>query len=738
MGESLSTTEWKRVIRAIDAPVAVASSDGSLGVTVLAVSARFRELCSSIGKTVEELIASLDPAGFAITQRFPGQDDWQLHARELEDGRVWLWEAAAMPPETAFDHLVRWTASATLGDLGVYLFDRDWRLRAYNGAIRRYFPEKPGFPVIGGTLEDQMTAIFDTYDMGNEAAEFREAWRSDVGAALREPGAARLGLTPSGRWALITASRMEDGSHLAFMNDVTEFRQRDQQLKLFMRNAQGILFSRRELKPGGKLQVWGDMRGLSQSEPVKGNSREHPAGWYDLIDPRDRERYMTFMEAIKPGDKPYAMEFRYRLPGADRTRWMREIGWTVRDRGGRDFLDAIYFDISANKDAHQALEASEERFRQFADLASDWYFETDGDLRVTFVSDRYEQTSGTSNEILMNTPYEDVVAMRTRGLPEELAAHWHDILDKWRRRESVREHRLRFFNEGGRMVTVSVSSEPRFDDDGAFLGYRGIGRDLTALTEAQYRALESLERAEKASAAKSAFIANVSHELRTPLNAIIGFSSIMKDEVLGAVGNDRYRQYSADINASGTHLLSLVNDLLDMSKLEAGRLSVNDEVIDIAKETAQVIQILSSQSGKRRMTMAFPDSLPALLADARAFRQVLINLIGNAIKFTDAEGNIEISASHEPGSGISISISDDGVGIDGDQIEEIFEPFGRAKSDIAAEGTGLGLPLSRNLMRLHGGDLEITSERGRGTHARMIFPESRVAEPGADARSATA
>lgn len=727
MGQTTSVTEWERVIRAIDAPVAVTREDAD-GRKLITASASFTELSLTAGTECEQLLASLDASRFLQEPRaFPHQEDWLLKARDMRGG-VLLWQSRRRTSESTVEKIASWVASASVGDIGMFFFDPEDRLRAYNAGVRNYFPRREGFPAIGESFRGQLEAILDKYDLEAFGVD-SEAWMEDLMTGYHDPGNPRLGITPSGRWATATTTVMGDGSRIQILNDVTAFRERDQQLKLFMRNAQGILFSRRELKPGGSLTVWGDIHAVAESEAARELSLDEPGVWYHFIDERDRQDYIDFMESRKPGDGPYVTEFRYIEPGSNNVRWIRENGWTVTDRVGRHYLDAIYFDVTVTKDAHQALSESEERFRQFADLASDWYFETDARLYLTFLSERYEQTSGAGNARLMNRPYSEIVALRTRGLLPELAAPWHELLRKWQHRESFRDHRMRFVNQTGRLTTVSISGEPRFDDKGAFIGYRGIGRDMTALTEAEHNAVEALHRAEKANDAKSAFIANVSHELRTPLNAIIGFSSIMSDEVMGPVGNDRYRQYAEDIRTSGNHLLSLVNDLLDMSKMEAGRISVDAEDIRIGAEVSHVLQLLTAQAQDRTIETDLPDDLPLLSADPRGLRQILINLVSNAFKYTRSGGSVRVSAGVGADDGIWVRIADDGMGIAADEIGQIFEPFGRAKSTIATEGTGLGLPLSRNLMRLHGGELEVDSAPGRGTIARMSFPPARTVRP---------
>jgi PAS domain S-box-containing protein len=727
MGEALGSMTrpddamWRAAFKLLDVPAALTEGSGG-GIRVVVANAMFRELLPDSEAGRRDVLSAAE--GRRDRNPFPGQPGWLLHAKPVGDGLT-LWQAQRETAKTVTDGVADWVASATLGDMAILFFDSDDRLRAYNAAIRHYFPPCAGFPALGETFERQLDAIIESYGFSPPAGTAQD-WKNDLMAGFHEPGRPRLGLTPSGRWALSTTTRMGDGSSLQLLNDVTAFRERDQQMKLFMRNARGILFSRRDLEKGD-LKVWGDSRALelADSRP-SGKGAGDQLSWFDLIDERDRDRYVGFMKARRPEDKPYSIEFRFRHPDKDEFRWIREIGWTVVDREGRNYLDAIYFDITENKLASEALKESEKRFRDLTEMASDWYFETDADLRLTYLSGRYESVGGVSPEQFVGRPWAEIVEMRTADLEPADAAAWYDLLAVWRRHEAYRDWQIKFYNANGELKYARISAEPQYDADGAFKGYRGIGRDVTALTQAQNRALKSLERAEQANAAKSAFIANVSHELRTPLNAILGFSAIMSDQLLGPIGNERYRGYAIDIAASGEHLLSLVNDLLDISKVEAGRYTIEDENVDFRAEIERIIHLLGVDIESKELVRAYGEGPYMVRADRRAVRQMLINLIGNAVKYTGDDGRIAIGIGETDRGQPFVEIADNGVGIPQDDLHQVLEPFGRARSEIAAEGTGLGLPLTRRLMELHGGSLLIDSTQGRGTRVRMIFPAERA------------
>ncbi|MGC2415404.1 MAG: ATP-binding protein [Stellaceae bacterium] len=244
------------------------------------------------------------------------------------------------------------------------------------------------------------------------------------------------------------------------------------------------------------------------------------------------------------------------------------------------------------------------------------------------------------------------------------------------------------------------------------------------------------EKAEAANRAKSAFLATMSHELRTPLNAIIGFSEMMLNQTLGPLGNERYRVYASDIHRSGMRLLDIVNDVLDLSKAEAGKLELHEDVFDLRDTIRSVRQLIRARIGDGGLSASveLPADLPLLRADERKTQQILLNLAVNAVKFTPSGGHIEIASRFDPETGIILTVSDTGIGIAPADLGRVFEPFEQVDSSFSRlhQGTGLGLPLVKAIIERHGGNLELRSEVGVGTQVSVIFPPERaVLEPSA-------
>ena len=253
---------------------------------------------------------------------------------------------------------------------------------------------------------------------------------------------------------------------------------------------------------------------------------------------------------------------------------------------------------------------------------------------------------------------------------------------------------------------------------------------IEQLQQERDRAESEKQKAEAANRAKSAFLANMSHELRTPLNAILGFSEVLDRELFGPLTNTTYKDYAGDIHSSGRYLLGLINDILDLSRIEAGRRDIVEEPVNLADCAAEAEHLLGSRAKEKQMDvqLLLPPSLPKLLCDRRAINQIAINLLTNAVKFTPARGVISISARVLSDGRLDFCVADNGPGIPEQEMRQALSAFARGThaTKHAIDGAGLGLPIVKGLMDIHGGVLDIRSKPGFGTEVHCIFPAGRV------------
>jgi len=313
-------------------------------------------------------------------------------------------------------------------------------------------------------------------------------------------------------------------------------------------------------------------------------------------------------------------------------------------------------------------------------------------------------------------------------------------------RKPILGYEVRYRNPEGEDCASLLGKVPLFDDEGRLYGLLTIATDITTRRRAEQaldaanaqlrvqagdleRLADSLRREREhaiaANRAKSEFLANMSHELRTPLNAVIGFAELISQRMWGE-SSEKYFDYAQDIVLSARHLLNVINDILDMSKIEAGRYELSLEETDpveLVEDCVTIVKGRAREAGLHLKCDIVPGSLPPLTVDRRAVKQVLLNLLSNAIKFTPSGGHVDITATAEADGGVAVAVRDTGIGIPPEHVEKIFEPFWQGDSSIrrSSEGTGLGLAISRKFMQQHGGDVEIHSVPGQGTVAIARF-----------------
>ncbi len=321
------------------------------------------------------------------------------------------------------------------------------------------------------------------------------------------------------------------------------------------------------------------------------------------------------------------------------------------------------------------------------------------------------------------TTYEEIVRAAGnegayRGSPERYEAWVERQLERYRNPKGSFEQE----SANGRWLHSSL----RRTTDG---GTVSTHVDVTPMKDREAAMNRSKKEAEAASRAKSEFLALMSHELRTPLNAIMGFAQILKEEMFGAHTDPVYKEYAADIYDSGNHLLHVISDILDLSKIEAGKFELDDQPVDLNRLIQSAWRMVQKPAEEAGLTLSLdgPEALPPLRADPRAVKQMLTNLLSNAVKFTPSGGSIGIGV-RLTADGLSLSVRDTGIGIAKEDLPRVLEPFGQVERGLtrSTQGTGLGVPLVRSLIEMHDGAFEIESEPGKGTNVTLRFGNERI------------
>mgnify|MGYP003668235655 CR=1 FL=1 len=369
------------------------------------------------------------------------------------------------------------------------------------------------------------------------------------------------------------------------------------------------------------------------------------------------------------------------------------------------------------------LARSESRLRDYTDIAFDYFWETDRNHRITYLSSRFAEIVGRpASEFLGRTLSECKIEPATDIDFEEHAR----IMD---RRRPFENFVFSFQAPDGSRTWISSSGKPLLSPRGQFLGYRGADRVINEQVATEKRLRRAWEHAEAANRAKSNFLAGMSHELRTPLNSIIGFSEIIRDQMLGPVGKPQYAEYASDVVSSGRHLLSLVDDVLDLSKIESSTFELSEDEIELADAFEFVRRGFRRHAEARGVSIELKvaDNAAFIRADMRLVRQMVMNLVSNAIKFTDYGGKIKIESLRDEDGRVHIKVTDTGTGIPAEQLSRVLEPFFQVRETalLSHEGSGLGLSLVKRFIELHEGTIDLESHVGEGTKVDLTFPASR-------------
>lgn len=383
----------------------------------------------------------------------------------------------------------------------------------------------------------------------------------------------------------------------------------------------------------------------------------------------------------------------------------------------------VQTEITALKRREQELAEKSELLRATLDNMRQGLFVLDGQLRLKLWNDQFCEIFGLSRDVpQVGMPIAAVTRICAQngafGPVDADAIVAQRIAAMSQGSPSVEELEL----SGDRVIECRISPMPGGGLVATYL-------DITERKRVEAHLRRAKEEAELASRTKTEFLANISHELRTPLNAIIGFAEILNGQIFGTLGDPRYVDYAADIRDSGQHLLNLINDVLDVSKIEFGKVELNEEPVDVAAVVQSCMRLMRDRAEEAGLELyaELPPDLPFLQADVRRLKQILLNLMSNAVKFTPVGGRVVIRGALQR-DGLSIAVADTGIGIAPNDLEKALRPFGQIDSRMTRkyQGSGLGLPLTKSMIELHGGRLLLESELGRGTTATIWLPRERV------------
>jgi len=384
-----------------------------------------------------------------------------------------------------------------------------------------------------------------------------------------------------------------------------------------------------------------------------------------------------------------------------------------------DISKRVALAFSEILNAEKAKQLSEEKFRDYALSSSDWFWEMDKNLKIMYLSEKFEIVTGFKSEDFAGKSRQDYAAEETN------TEKWKSHLRTLDQHQPFRGFCYAIFKADGEKIVVTVNGTPVFNDDGSFAGYRGTTTDITEQKNIEILRDDALIQAEKANRAKSEFLATMSHEFRTPLNAILGFSEMLRAEYFGPIGVDTYKDYANDIHTSGEHMLTLVNDVLDISAIEAGKRQIEFEYIDAVGLILASVRKIQKIADDEDITIktSIASDMPELFADERSVMQIMLNLLSNAVKYTPENGTIEISAEFDK-KYLRMTVKDNGIGIPSDKIKQITEPFFQVINGAhsAHPGTGLGLAIVKSLTDAHNGHLQIVSDVGKGTTVTVTLP----------------
>ena len=666
--------------------------------------------------TLERIIHShgeveSDPSGKPVRISGTVQDITEIRSveREIEQKSALL--------DTTFENMSQ----------GLVVIDADLKLAAFNQRYIDFRGYPPGFIRIGMPLEEIVRFNAERGEYG-PVADIDALVRERVAARRKGDRARRERTLPDGRVIAGHREPMPDGGYVTTLTDITERKKAEREIAeksalletTFESMSQGISVYDADLKLVAYNQKFIDLQGL-------------PPDFLRLGMPyADFFRFNAERGEYGPGDVEEKVRERIdraRRGGAvgiERTRPDGTVLAIQRDPLPEGGCVTTFTDITERRRTEKELVESRRRFAGILEIADDAIISMDEEQNIEIFNKGAENIFGYGAAEVLGKPLDMLLPS---GFAQAHKRHVKNFGDSPETARIMGELREVFgLRKDGSVFPCEISiSHLELNGKHVFTAFL---RDVTSWKRAEEELRIAMEEAMAANRTKSEFLANMSHELRTPLNAIIGFSEVMQKGTLGPVGNPKFLEYADDINESGQHLLSMINDILDLSKIEVGKIELSEETIDVTSILRSCLTLVKERAFDKdlKLTCEIPDDLPMLRADGRKLKQIVINLLSNAVKFTDPGGEVMLKAWFRPLGGFVLQVTDNGIGIALEDIPKALEPFSQVDSELSRkyDGTGLGLPLTKSLVEIHGGSFDLQSKLGVGTTVTARFPAERI------------
>lgn len=610
--------------------------------------------------------------------------------------------------------------------VGLAQYDSEDRLLFWNSAYVDLYPGLASFLDYGVSYGEVIRHLAETGVFSEPVGE-PDAWVSaniEARKAGRKPF--EIGLA-NGRWIRVSYHHIQTGGTISIHSDITEAKHREKALEqserlfhLAFEQGPGMT-AISEVKTGRHIAVndkWVEIMGWTRNEAI-GKTAYEMGVWADF---ENRAKAVALLER---DGRFKDFEGQYRTRKGEIRDFL--ISAEKVEIEGEQHMLITGHDITERKQAERRLRESEARLSGILHITPEAVIVADAEQLITLFNEGAERIFGYEASEVVGRPIDTLIPHSCREVHRKHIWNFEHspVASKFM---SARQEIGALKKDGTVFPAEASISKLQLHGQTLFIV---LLHDITERKEAERQLLAAKEAAEAANRAKSEFLANMSHELRTPLNAILGFSEVIRSQVLGEIGVGKYLEYAEDIHKSGEHLLEIIGDILDVARIDAGRSGLDEESVAVQDLIEVSLPLIRERVEEKKLdvSVTIEPEVPHLFCDRRKMKQIVINLLSNAAKFTKRGGRIEVRARIDrPSSDIIIEVHDNGIGMAAEDIPHVMEPFTQIGSSLTRqhEGTGLGLPLVKKLTELHGGSIELESTLGKGTVVRVRMPSSRM------------